>query len=354
VSFISSQAIPEFAMRLLPRNRGFTLIELLVVIAIIAILIGLLLPAVQKVREAAARMKCTNNLKQLGLAAHNYHGAYEKLPYGIYRVQTTNAAGLAPGYVPDPSQALGPTGQNPRFCLMIQLLPYIEQDALAKRWNLYDFNANRRDENGIDWGPGWYFFKQTVRTLECPSQPIGEHRSQPVSGTPGLYALTSYYGCAGTRGYPRGALYGPSLWQYRDGVFDQNRRYTLQAITDGTSNTLMFGERHYFDPVFDSSPIVDDRIADWGWVWFGAQGDAFLGCNVKINFRLPADFDSRSPAEQQVLFDDRINAFGSGHTGGANFTLSDGSVRFIRDSISPATLLFLGTRAGGEVIANDF
>ncbi len=331
------------------RVRGrvaFTLIELLVVIAIIAILIGLLLPAVQKVREAAARMKCSNNLKQLGLAAHSYHSAYEKFPYGVYRVQGSFPADSAAG--------LGPAGQNPRFCLMIQLLPYIEQDALAKRWNNFDFNANRRDENGVDFGPGWYFLKQTVPTLACPSQPIGEHRSQPSSGPAGLYALTSYYGSAGTRGYPREASDRPSLLQYRDGVFDQNRRNGVTAVTDGTSNTLMFGERHYYDRVFDTSPVVDDRIADWGWVWFGAQGDAFLGSSAKINFKLPADFDSRSGGEQQVLFEDRINAFGSGHTGGANFTLADGSVRFIRDSISPATLLYLGTRAGGEVIGNDF
>jgi prepilin-type processing-associated H-X9-DG protein len=168
--------------------------------------------------------------------------------------------------------------------------------------------------------------------------------------------LTSYYGCAGTRAYPRrpNAAGGPALSQYRDGVFDQNRRTNVVGITDGTSNTLMFGERHYFDPVFDSSPIVGDRIADWGWMWFGAQGDVFLGCNVRINFKLPADFDSRPGTEQQILFDDRINAFGSGHSGGANFTLADGSVRFIRDSISPQTLLFLGTRAGGEVIPGDF
>jgi prepilin-type processing-associated H-X9-DG protein len=263
----------------------------------------------------------------------------------MYRVQN-------PEFPPDPAQAPDAQGRNPRFCLMLQLLPYIEQDALAKRWNYYDFGANERDENGVPFGPGWYFLKQTVPTLACPSQPIGDHRSQPASGPAGLYALTSYYGCAGTRSYPRRAGDRPALSQFRDGVYDQNRRYNVTGISDGTSNTLMFGERHYFDPVFDQ--FTGDRIADWGWLWFGAQGDAFLGCSVKINFKLPADIVSRSGGEQQLLFEDRINAFGSGHTGGANFTLADGSVRFIRDSISPTTLLFLGTRAKGEVIANDF
>jgi len=322
---------------------GFTLIELLVVIAIIAILIGLLLPAVQKVREAAARIKCTNNLKQFVTAAHNYHSSYDTFPYGLYRVQN-------PEFPADPKQPTNALGQNPRFALMLQLLPYIEQDALAKRWNMYDFNANRRDENGIDFGPGWYFLKQTVPTFACPSQPFSEMRSRPSSPPDGLYAINSYYGAAGTRSYPRRATGRPALSQFRDGVFDQNRQYGVTAVTDGTTNTLMFGERHYYDPIFDS--VTGDRIADWGWVWFGAQGDAFLGTNVRINFKLPANFASLTGGEQTLLFEDRINAFGSGHTGGANFALADGSVRFIRDAISPVTFLQLGTRAGGEVVGD--
>lgn len=337
------------------RRKGFTLIELLVVIAIIAMLVGLLLPAVQKVREAAARMKCQNNLKQLGLAAHNYHSAHEKMPFGMYRVQN-------PEFPPDPSVPTMPNPTDPanplhqRFCLMLQLLPYIEQDALFKRWDYYNFNANSLDQNGVSFGPGWYFLKQTVPTLACPSQPFQDHLSKPASGPAGQYALTSYYGCAGTRSYPRrdySEPQRPSLMQYRDGVFDQNRRNNITSITDGTSNTLMFGERHYFDPVFDTSPIIGDRIADWGWLWFGAQGDAFLGCNVKINYKLPVDFDTRTEGEQNLLFEDRINAFGSGHTGGANFTMADGSVRFIQDSIAPSTFVFLGTRAKGEVIPGN-
>jgi prepilin-type processing-associated H-X9-DG protein len=324
------------------------LIELLVVIAIIAILIGLLLPAVQKVREAAARMQCSNNLKQLGLACHNYHSAYEKLPFGILRNQT------AVGLPPHPEQP-NAAGQRRRFALMYQLLPYIEQENLFKRYVEWEGNAatpnwnnNSIDENGVQWGPGWFFHKQQVKTLICPSNPNSGNSLNPN----GRYFITHYFGSAGTRGYNRGPLGGPSVRpshvDYLDGIFVQNRQNTLMSITDGTSNTLMLGERHYFDPEFDLS--TSGPITDWGWCWFGGTADAFLGASVKINYRwTPGMATSFTPVD----LDNRMNAYGSGHTGGANFCLGDGSVRFLRDSIAQQVLLAAGTCSGGEVVTLD-
>lgn len=320
---------------LINTRRGFTLIELLVVIAIIAILVALLLPAVQQAREAARRTQCKNNIKQLALAAHNFAETKNKLPYGVLRNNSN--------FTPFPEQ---PTTR--RFALMHQLLGFMEGKQLWVKWNQLNFSANQQDESGTPFGTGFVFMRQRVPYLVCPSNPIEPINESATPSDSGRYFLTSYYGSAGTRNYPASVPGNtrPNLLQYRDGAFDWNRAYSLTDLKDGTSNVLLFGERHYFDPIFDTA--TGDRIADWGWCWYGGNADAFLGTSVRINFKLPADFASMSAAQQQLLFEDRINAFGSAHVGGATFAMADGSTRFLSDTINPILFRALGTRSGRE------
>ena len=318
-------------------RRGFTLIELLVVIAIIAVLIALLLPAVQKVREAANRMSCTNNLKQIALATHNYHDTFKKFPTGARLVVYVGGR---------------PTGGDN---LWVELLPYFEQDNLYNEWDPYD------NRNNVAGGTN-ATQAQVIKILLCPSDYMPEPVVQLTAAnslTPpwswGFYGMSSYGGNAGKRSVFTG---GPPNFprMTRDGIFFINSNVNFADIADGTSNTFLFGERYHRDPEYDLQHNVvwpgSSSMAQWGrWGYVanaGAMGNVTLHTAAPINYRVP-------PGGDFSTIENRACAFGSGHLGGANFAFADGSVRFLSDSTPLPTLQALSTRRGGEVVSDgDF
>jgi prepilin-type N-terminal cleavage/methylation domain-containing protein/prepilin-type processing-associated H-X9-DG protein len=333
------------------KRRGFTLIELLVVIAIIAILIGLLLPAVQKVRDAAARMQCQNNLKQLGLGAHNFEGNFNAFPSGYTQER-----------IPAPSGAF--QGHS----VFYFLLPYIEQENLFRTMDAAVPLNNRTNTPGLRAGT-------KVATFLCPADALPQdgilpHPSQ--SATPNeFYGATSYRANGGSR-----PIFATSATN--DGVFmatgtaarraasaPPGQQVRLLDISDGTSNTLLFGERNSRDANFDTFTTAGwnsgSTIVGWSR-WYPSGGDAGLGnlmggAFAPINFRTPwAHGAPGAPTAQNAWFvhqDQRLSAFGSQHTGGANFVFSDGSVRFLPDSTPQSILALLCMRADGQVIPGN-
>ena len=357
-------------------RRGFTLIELLVVIAIIAILIGLLLPAVQKVREAAARTQCSNSLKQLGLAAHNYESSYGYFPSGW---QNPTPARTIASIIQD-----APLPGAAKFTnVMVELLAFIEQDNLQKTWNFTD-NARNLQNPTNPAGPAG----QVVKIFLCPSSEVGQNPTAIVSGN--TYGLNSYGGVGGRISFsvrtatvgtgapntsgtspqppaptalvgvtPGGSNFGGvTVHATNDGMFYVNSRVRMSAISDGTSNTFMFGERQHRDPVFDQI-YTTFPIKGWsGWAWVdqeNAVGDYLVGACMPINWMVPASALGTSPSNtsNNNFIRMKLSSMSSGHTGGANVGMADGSVRFLRDSTPQPVLWAAATRAGGEVVTLD-
>lgn len=311
------------------RRSGFTLVELLVVIAIIGLLVSLLLPAIGGARESARRTSCLNNLRQLGLAAHQHHDVNKRFPVGLRIPIDTNG---------QPAD-----GTN----LFIELLLYFEQDGLHRRW---DYKDNRNNvKNGVDATQA-----QVIEILLCPTDPLPNRVSELTDATwrapawaRGFYGMSSYGGSSGKRSMNPGTP-PDFLGISRDGIFFLDSVVRLADVTDGSSNTLMFGERFHEDLDFDlqqpelvpgTVPITE--LGKWSYVaGAGAMANITLHSAVRINYQTP-------PAALDL--EDRVCAFGSGHPGGANFVYADGSARFVSDDLPLEQLQALSTRAGEEV-----
>lgn len=319
-------------------RRGFTLIELLVVIAIIAILVALLLPAVQQAREAARRSSCKNNLKQIGLALHNYHDTFSVLPPGyiVRNVATTAMASME-------------TMQNgPGFAWGTMLLPSLEQAPLYDSMN---FNLNAHESPNID------FADTVISAFVCPSDPAPSSFSvQDGSSNTYQLATANYVGVIGygnismMPGKPMGK-----------GPFYRNSKTKLRDMTDGTSNCMLVGERSYeHDFVQGTTAIAANST------WFAAirdvqrpagmaampmmtewQGSLVLGHVGQPAMTTPMAMPAMNHTPNST---NHIVNFSSPHQGGIQFLMADGSVHFLSENIAYETYRYLGQINDGQVL----
>jgi len=333
-------------------RRAFTLIELLVVIAIIAILIGLLLPAVQKVREAASRMKCSNNLKQLGIALHNYEGTIGKWP------------ALYPGTAP------GSTTFNYKYTwsVLAQLNPNLEQTSI---YNSMDITQPMYDATNQITAQNKFAVVQKISIFLCPSD-----RGVPVSSAYGVTDMgpTNYVANHGS-GLSSGGYGSPIAG---DGIFPAVNGVKITDITDGTSNTVAMSESILGDGAEVSSTQPGDEKVAYKYlgfrgtlpndsncagtpsVWNGYNRRGFMWasgearCVSYNHYYTPnsKSFDCIANDPTMTWIAVGYRAARSRHTGGVNALYGDGSVRFVQDAIQPQTWRNLSTRANGEVVGD--
>jgi len=311
----------------MPRLRnGFTLIELLVVIAIIAVLIALLLPAVQQAREAARRSQCKNNLKQLGLAMHNYHDVYSVFPpAGVWLLKATEGTEVA------------------NWSLQSRLFPYLDQ---ANMTNLINFNYGYKDvPPGVQ---NEVVANTKVAVFLCPSEPNSQQKDS------GRWPLS--YGANMGRFF----VWNPANGQFGTGAFGPNSRTSTRDITDGASNTLMFSEVRSYQPYVEDTSmtaeaglpsdlsIASSKTAHNEWCEGRSLQQGFttlLGPNSHAT-----DFLTIKDSKDATTITNAVITSRSTHVGIVNAALVDGSVRSISSNIDVTTWQNLGARADGQVL----
>lgn len=306
------------------RVSGFTLVELLVVIAIIGILIGMLLPAVQMVRESARRTSCANKMRQVTVAILNFESAMQHLPPGRIGCDDSGE-----GMFPDCPVGM-PVEEKNGASGFISILPHLEQQALSDQLNIRDGGLWNRNVDDIYWYSDqdkYNAVKEVIPVLNCPSR-ITEGLNKvyiPISAETASYAF-----CQGTKGPDS----QPFVTRYEnDGVFLYKQTRRLTDIRDGTSSTMMLGEV-ILPTEWESSNI---------WNYAIENADCLRTTCNPLNTQ-PGD---------GIVLDRRNGAFASWHPGGAEFAFADGHLEFVTDTIDKETYQALSTMASGEVVAGD-